>query len=316
MVSPPAHSPPSASRASGPLTAGDAARRTLEARERGETSVVALVLDGTAMGRRMIFLFASESELGRPDLHRHRLGSLEDSALEEAVEREAWRLVGRPQPGMPEPAPTFDAGTRELAVGREAGQDASVPVYFEVTRPPSGLLIVGAGHLAAPLHELGALLGFRVTVADDRPAFARAERFPRAWAVKRVDFTDPFQEIPLNDRTHVLLVTRGHRYDYECLRLLLRESPLPTYLGMIGSRRRVRATFHQLLEEGIPRERLDRIRAPIGLDVGAETPAEIAVAVAAEWIQLRRGGSGRPLTEVERVAERFFAEGKARGGGG
>ena len=311
MVSPTVPSPPSPSRASAPLTAGDAARRTLEARERGETAVVALVLDGTAMGRRMIFLFASESDLGRPDLHRHRLGSLGDSALEEVVEREALRLVGRAAPD-----PAFDAGTRELTVGREADQDASVPVYFEVTRPPSGLLIVGAGHLAAPLHELGALLGFRVTVADDRPAFAQAERFPRAWSVKRVDFTDPFQEIPPNDRTHVLLVTRGHRYDYECLRLLLRESPLPTYLGMIGSRRRVRATFHQLLEEGIPRERLDRIRAPIGLDVGAETPAEIAVAVAAEWIQLRRGGSGRPLTEVERVAERFFAEGKARGGGG
>jgi len=304
MVSPTAPSPPSPSRAFAPLTAGDAARRTLEARERGETSVVTLVLDGTAMGRRMIFLFPPQGDV-------RRLGSLEDTALEEAVEKEALRLVGRAASD-----PAFDAGTRDLTVDREADQDASVPVYFEVTRPPSGLLIVGAGHLAAPLHELGALLGFRVTVADDRPAFARAERFPRAWSVKRVDFTDPFQEIPPSDRTHVLLVTRGHRYDYECLRLLLRESPLPTYLGMIGSRRRVRATFHQLLEEGIPRERLDRIRAPIGLDVGAETPAEIAVAVAAEWIQLRRGGSGRPLTEVERVAERFFSEGRTRGEGG
>jgi xanthine/CO dehydrogenase XdhC/CoxF family maturation factor len=270
--------------------------------------VVALVLDGSAMGRRMIFLPAPEGALRRPDLRR--LGSLEDRALEEAVEEEARRLLG-----SPEPAPGLDAGTRDLTVPRGAGEDASVPVYFEVTRPPSGLLIVGAGHLAAPLHELGALLGFRVTVADDRPAFARSERFPRAWAVKRVDFTDPFQEIPPGDRTHVLLVTRGHRYDYECLRLLLRENPLPLYLGMIGSRRRVRATFHQLLEEGIPRERLDRIRAPIGLDVGAETPAEIAVAVAAEWVQLRRGGSGRPLTEVERVAERFFGESEAGGKG-
>jgi xanthine dehydrogenase accessory factor len=301
MVGPPAPSPPSPSRASTPLTAGDAARRTLEARERGEVSVVALVLDGSAMGRRMIFLSAPEDEF-------RQLGSLEDRALEEAVEEEARRLLG-----SHEPAPGPDAGTRDLTVRRGPGEDASIPVYFEVTRPPSGLLIVGAGHLAGPLHELGALLGFRVTVADDRPAFARAERFPRAWAVKRVDFTDPFQEIPPGDRTHVLLVTRGHRYDYECLRLLLRENPLPVYLGMIGSRRRVRATFHQLLEEGIPRERLDRIRAPIGLDVGAETPAEIAVAVAAEWVQLRRGGSGRPLTEVERVAERFFGEREAGG---
>jgi xanthine dehydrogenase accessory factor len=270
---------------------------------------MALGLGGAAMGRRMLFLFASEGEV-------HRLGSLEDTALEKAVEEEAWRVVGRQEPSPGPAAPGLDAGTRELTAHGETGDDAAVPIYFEVTRPPSGLLIVGAGHLAAPLHELGALLGFRVTVADDRPTFARSERFPRAWAVKRVDFTDPFQEIPPGDRTHVLLVTRGHRYDYECLRLLLRENPLPTYLGMIGSRRRVRATFHQLLEEGVPRERLDRIRAPIGLDVGAETPAEIAVAVAAEWVQLRRGGSGRPLTEVERVAERFFGKSEEGGVGG
>jgi xanthine dehydrogenase accessory factor len=266
------------------LGAGEAARLVLEARDRGEASVSALVLDGPARGRRMVLV----GDAASPLFQRH--GSLGAPELEGEVEAEATRLLAS--------ATGVWAGTREL----------SVPVYLEIHRPPEGLLIVGAGHLAGPLHELGARLGFRVTVVDDRPAFAATERFPQAHHVLRVDFRDPFREIPPGHRTHVLLVTRGHRYDYECLRLLLREEPLPRYLGMIGSRRRVRATFHQLVEEGIPREHLLGIRAPVGLDVGAETPEEIAVAVAAEWIQLRRGGTGRPLSQLERVAERFFPE--------
>ncbi len=266
------------------LGAGEAARLVLEARDRGQPSVTALVLAGPAQGRRLVLVERTPST--RPQRH----GSLGEPELEGEVETEAMAL---------------------LASGREEGagtRDLSVPVYLETHRPPEGLLIVGAGHLAGPLHEQGARLGFRVTVVDDRPAFAARERFPEAHQVLRVDFRDPFREIPPGLRTHVVLVTRGHRYDYECLRLLLQEEPLPRYLGMIGSRRRVRATFHQLLEEGVPRDRLEGIRAPVGLDVGAETPEEIAVAVAAEWIQLRRGGTGRPLTQVERVAERFFPE--------
>jgi xanthine dehydrogenase accessory factor len=196
-----------------------------------------------------------------------------------------------------------DAGTRELPV-----EGSSIRVYLERSRPVPGLLIVGAGHLAEPLHRQGALLGFRVTVIDDRPDFAQAVRFPDADRVIRVDFSDPFATIPPSDRTHVVLVTRGHRYDYECLRRLLREERRPEYIGMIGSRRRVRATFHQLLEDGVSVDALSGIRAPIGLDVGAETPAEIAVSAAAEWVKLARGGTGRPLIEVERIAERFFGD--------
>jgi len=85
--------------------------------------------------------------------------------------------------------------------------------------------------------------------------------------------------------------------------------PAPAYIGMIGSRRRVRATYVQLVDEGIDRALVDRIHAPVGLDIGAETPEEIAVAVAAELVMLDRGGSGGSLKDVERVAERFFADG-------
>ena len=176
------------------------------------------------------------------------------------------------------------------------------------------VLIVGSG-IAGMCSALAlADRGFDVTVVDDRPAFATRERFPDAERLVRADFSDPFADVPIHPRVHVLLVTRGHKYDYECLVRLLRMDPLPGYIGMIGSRRRVRATFAQLLEEGVERRRLDLVHAPVGLDIGAETPEEIAVAVAAELVLVHRGGSGAPLKDVERVARRFFDDGPGREG--
>jgi xanthine dehydrogenase accessory factor len=102
------------------------------------------------------------------------------------------------------------------------------------------------------------------------------------------------------------LVTRGHRYDYECLKKVLEEDPLPSYVGMIGSRRRVKATFTHLLREGIPRAKLEQVKAPIGLDIGGETPAEIALSVAAEIVLHWRGGTGAPLKDAENVLDRFL----------
>jgi xanthine dehydrogenase accessory factor len=196
----------------------------------------------------------------------------------------------------------------------DPGDGTSPRIYLELHDPPATLVIVGAGHIARPLAEMGTLLGFRVTVLDDRPAFATRERFPSAAHVRVMDLADPFAGIPVHRGTHVVLVTRGHKYDYECLLRLLKMEELPGYLGLIGSRRRIRATFVQLLQEGVTRDRIDLIRAPLGLDLGAQTPAEIAVAVAAELVMLHRGGSGTPLRERERILERFFPEGADQGG--
>jgi xanthine dehydrogenase accessory factor len=214
-------------------------------------------------------------------------------------------------------APDLDARAIELARGQL--QDSSAPrsvevatergvraLYIETFGPPPELVIVGAGHIARPLSRLGAMLGFRVCVLDDRPAFATHERFPEADRLLRVDFADPFRAVPLDRTTHLVLVTRGHRYDYDALRDVLRRPIEPAYIGMVGSRRRVRAALQELAREGIPPERLRRIHAPIGLDIGAETPEEIAVAIAAEIIRLRRGGTGVSLRDRERVAERWI----------
>lgn len=216
-------------------------------------------------------------------------GSLDDAQLDEiARDRALALLAGRIQDG-------------QVELG-------SVRLYVEVHRPVAELVIVGAGHISLPLAEVGHVLGLRVRVLDDRPEFARQERFPDHVDVRHVDFARAFEGIPIGPLTHVVLVTRGHKYDYECLLQLLRLPVAPRYIGMIGSRRRVRATWVQLLEEGIDRERVASIRAPVGLDLGAETPGEIAVAVGAEIVREWRGGTGDPLREKERILDRFFAD--------
>jgi xanthine dehydrogenase accessory factor len=190
----------------------------------------------------------------------------------------------------------------------KSASGSTVQVYVEVHYPQPDLVIVGAGHIAQPLCSMGALMGFRVIVVDDRPDFATRERFPEAERIVRVDFMDPFADIPIHSTSHIVLVTRGHKYDFECLRHLLKTEVEPPYVGMIGSRRRIRAAFSQLQGEGMPKDRLSRVRAPVGLDIGAETPVEIAVAVAAEIVLQWRGGTGVPLAEQERILERFFKE--------
>lgn len=252
----------------------------------GVAAAAARVAEAVDSGRRAVLVLRPEA--GVDALRRVIVesrgpeGTLGDPGLDAAADRHARALL---------------AGDRD-----EGMVDG---LYLELHRPRPELVIVGAGHIARPLSTLGALLGFRVGVLDDRPDFARSERFPEAERVLEVDFQDPFAEIRLHAMSHVVLVTRGHRYDYECLLRILKGDVEPAYLGMIGSRRRVRATWAALQREGIPPESIAKIRAPLGLDLGAQTPAEIAVSVAAEIVLSWRGGSGRPLREVERVLERF-----------
>lgn len=265
--------------------AAETASFVLQAMENGTPVGVVLVTghpDPSQVGRR---LFVSD---------RDTIGSLGNPKADAA----AGKLA---RSGL-----TGEAGTNPGIHTLPLEGGGAVEVYLELHHPPVELIIVGAGHLAQPLCTLGAILGMDVTVLDDRPEFATTERFPEASQVLRVDFSRPFGDVLLHSWSHVLLVTRGHRYDYECLRVVLEQERLPAYIGMIGSRRRVRATFKALLEEGVPRETLRRVRAPIGLDLGAETPAEIAVAVAAELVLEWRGGTGQALHRVESVLDRLL----------
>jgi xanthine dehydrogenase accessory factor len=266
------------------LDAAAAATLSLEAVGSGASTAALLLVSGVEAGARLLLVVEAD---GTERVHGGIGGAEQDA---HALER-ARAALG-------------DARHHDGLVTIGEGLE----VYVEVRRPVLELVIVGAGHIARPMARIGSDLGYRVWVLDDRPDFATRERFPDAWEVLQADFSDPFRDVPLGRATHVLLVTRGHRYDYDCLVRALRVDPPPAYIGMIGSRRRVRATFVQLLEDGIARARLDTIHAPVGLDIGAETPEEIAVAVAAELVKVRRGGSGASLRDVERVGERFFKE--------
>lgn len=171
--------------------------------------------------------------------------------------------------------------------------------WVEVVGAPPTLLVIGAGHLAEPLATLGKLCAFRVVVLDDRPQYANRARFPQADEVLAEPFAEALRRYPLHEDSYIVLVTRGHAHDVACLLELL-DRP-HAYIGMVGSKRRVQAVWDLLSKEkGIARERLGRVYAPIGLDIGAESPAEIAVAILAEIILLRRGGTAQPLSDALR----------------
>jgi xanthine dehydrogenase accessory factor len=170
-------------------------------------------------------------------------------------------------------------GLAELAPG--------LRIFFDVISPEARLLICGAGHIAAPLALFGREVGFRVTVLDDRPDFATSSRFPGCEVLVE-DFGSALRRLPLGSETYVVVITRGHEHDLECLsEILLKET---AYVGLIGSRRRVGFVKVALAEQGIPAERIDRLYTPIGLPIGAESPGELALAIAAELVAVRRGG--------------------------
>ena len=182
-------------------------------------------------------------------------------------------------------------------------EEGQVGVFFDLVVPRPTLLVVGAGHVAMPIAEVGRLLDFEVVVIDDRPSFANAQRFPYADRIIVDDFTSALDTLEITPSTYVVLVTRAHTFDVHALRKII--SKPAGYIGMIGSRRRVYAVFKLLRDEGVPLEDLMRVHAPIGLDIKTETPGEIAVSVGAELLKVRRGGGAASISEVLRPQYRY-----------
>lgn len=159
--------------------------------------------------------------------------------------------------------------------------------YTRRFAPRERLILLGGGHVALALARMAAMLDFAVTVVDDRPAFANSERFPEAERVVCDAFESAIAGLAIRAGDYVCVLTRGHRWDGECLRALLAGTE-PFYLGMIGSKRRVKGLLGALADEGFDRERLAHIHAPIGLMISAVTPEEIAVSICAQLIEHRR----------------------------
>jgi len=172
----------------------------------------------------------------------------------------------------------------DLRGGFECDEQSSTCTLTEYYAPKPRLLVFGGGHIALPVVQLGSMVGFDVVVYDDRPAFANAERFPAATQVICDSFEKIGNNLTIAERDYVVIITRGHRHDGECLRFALSGAE-PFYLGMIGSRRRVAIVRRQVEEEGLNPSKLC---SPIGLDIGAVTPEEIAIAIMAQLIEYKR----------------------------
>ena len=178
---------------------------------------------------------------------------------------------------------------------------ATLEVFFEVLRPEPRLIIAGAGYVAQSLARLASALDFRIVVVDDRRDLADPIVFDDKVQLTFGDIPQTIHELEPDESSWIVIVTRGHHLDKDALQAALETNA--TYVGMIGSPSKVKRIYKDLLKEGISRERLEQVHAPIGLDLGAETPDEIALSIAAEMVMIRKKASGASLKTIHHLLE-------------
>jgi xanthine dehydrogenase accessory factor len=267
-----------------PSLVSSAVEQVLESGARAViATVVETVADGPAVGAKLLVRDSGEI-----------VGSLGNTELDAAVARYA---------------PTF-MRTRDEARAirlRDFAPDAPLAgtkILFERVEAEPRLVIAGAGHVGASLARLGASVGYQVTLIDDRAEFVDRNQFAGVAEqgielVAAEDWQRAVRDAIGNGRgVSVAIVTRGHKQDEECLRAAIESKP--DYVGMIGSKRRTNIVLDKLREEGADENELKKVRAPIGLDIGAVSPEEVALSILAEIVAERRGGSGAPLSSWRR----------------
>jgi xanthine dehydrogenase accessory factor len=253
----------------------EVAQTALQALERGETvALVSIVGEGKAAPQREdTYLLVWPA--GRT------YGSLGGGSLERRVLEEAQAALAERKPRFIKVDP----------------QD--VAVYIDILQPDPVLLIIGAGHIAQPLAIIGDMLGMRVYVVDDRQEWANRGRFPTAAEIAVIGY-EPVHEIldpipfPMTPATSVVITTWG--YDLPAMEQAIQQSP--AYIGLVASPTKARELFKRMRAGGYPDDLIRKVRTPAGLDVGAESPAEIAVSILAEILRETRGGTAQPLHEV------------------
>jgi xanthine dehydrogenase accessory factor len=176
-----------------------------------------------------------------------------------------------------------------------------VRAYADVFAEPPEVVIVGGGHVGRAVANVAHTLGYRMTVIDDRADFANATRFPDAQTIIAGDIERSIDAHTMTRNSAVIIVTRGHKYDYQALAAAARSDA--GYIGLMGSRRKVTLIFRQLIDDGVPPERLRDIHAPIGLDIGAVSPEEIAVSIMAEITMHRLGGNGGTMRDERLIRQ-------------
>ncbi len=201
------------------------------------------------------------------------------------VEAEVWQAAREVMESEKPRTLTFDLNQDpRYDTGLVCG--GTLEIFIEPVLPPAELYIFGAGHVAASLYKVARIAGFDITVVDDREVYASREHFPEAQEVIAEDFDKVTARLQPSESSYIVIVTRGHRDDMRVLRWAV-QTPA-RYIGMIGSKRKTITIFKELQKEGLAPELFDRVHAPVGLDIGAITPEEIAVAITAELIAKRR----------------------------
>ena len=227
-------------------------------------------------GQKIPFVFATiieseaKSQIGSKllvSLCGQKFGSLGDRALETKIENQLDKLLENNTPSI-------------IRL-----ENDTVSVFIEPIQPRQTLLIAGAGHIGQALCHLSSWLDFDVVVVDDRVDFASKDRLPEANRIIVGDIFEELRSYPIDSFTYVVIVTRGHNHDEEALHATVNSDA--RYIGLIGSRRKVKLIYEDLMELGISPERLERVYAPIGLDINSKTVPEIAVSIASQLIQVR-----------------------------
>lgn len=249
-------------------------REVMKMKQKGGVAVLATLMsmDGVfPKGERSKALFKISGE---------KVGSLIDGKeLERKILEESETLLKEKKPRV-----------MVLKSGREEASWKKIEVLLEPILSEPTLYIFGAGHISQQLSPLAKRVHFKVVVIDDREMFANRERFPEADEVMVSRFEECFDRFSIDESSYIVIVTRGHLYDGFILEQAVKTNA--RYIGMIGSKKKIRTLYQNLMEKGVPKEALNRVHAPIGLDIHSETPEEIGVSIIAELIKVR----GEPST--------------------
>lgn len=265
-------------------------RRLCDMLEKGKESVLVTVIDSFDPGTVGAKLLKNEEgthiteKMQGPE--RKFAGALAEKALEEGVSH------------------LFE---KEILPGKK------VKFFVEIVAPAPEAVIFGAGHISQETAFILDRLGFSVTVIDDRPEFANRERFPRAKKIICQPFAEALKTLAIGCNSYVIIMTRGHAHDYNCLAGVLNSDA--AYIGMIGSRRKVKMHKERLAEEGFDKEKITSVYAPIGLDIEAETPGEIAVSIAAQLIAVKNRRKERAAfnSQANEKIYKILAKGSTQG---
>lgn len=244
----------------------DMFRTILELKDTGHRGALATILSDHPHypeGRRKLLLCDDGSTVG----------SLGDGALEAFITRKGQEVF---------------QGEQFAILDYQAADNAAIQIFLEPVLPTPTVYVFGGGHVSFFVVRAAKLAGFKVKVIDDRPAFANAERFPEADATLVMEFDDVKEAFDFGQDDYLVLVTRGHQHDQQILEQMY--DCEARYIGMIGSKSKIAKMWKRLESRGIARSYLERIHAPIGLNIGADTPEEIAISIVAELIRERREG--------------------------